>query len=86
MPWLTSARRSHAISYVNKIKNRYSDEPDIYKKFLEILQTYQKEQRQIQDVSCKDCGSLGNEADSELTGLCRSHKAVQGRARSTRRV
>lgn len=41
---------NHAIDYVNKIKNRFSNEPDIYKQFLEILQTYQKEQKPIQEV------------------------------------
>jgi paired amphipathic helix protein Sin3a len=41
---------NHAIQYVNKIKNRFADDPDTYKQFLEILQTYQKEQRPIQDV------------------------------------
>lgn len=42
---------NHAIQFLNKIKIRYSDEPDIYKQFLEILQTYQKEQKQLHDVS-----------------------------------
>ncbi|EMC95117.1 hypothetical protein BAUCODRAFT_35108 [Baudoinia panamericana UAMH 10762] len=41
---------NHAISYVNKIKNRFSSHPDIYKQFLEILQTYQRESKPIQDV------------------------------------
>ncbi|CAG8538127.1 9245_t:CDS:10 [Acaulospora colombiana] len=55
---------NHAINYVNKIKvsiqfeyvvlesveNRFSTEPDTYKEFLEILQTYQKDQRPIQEV------------------------------------
>ncbi|ORX65773.1 hypothetical protein K493DRAFT_412767 [Basidiobolus meristosporus CBS 931.73] len=41
---------NHAINYVNKIKNRFASEPEIYKQFLEILQTYQKEQRPIQEV------------------------------------
>ncbi|KAM5451830.1 Transcriptional regulatory protein sin3 [Microsporum audouinii] len=41
---------NHAISYVNKIKNRFSDSPEIYKQFLEILQTYQRESKPIQDV------------------------------------
>ncbi|KAI8074057.1 hypothetical protein BC940DRAFT_324654 [Gongronella butleri] len=41
---------NHAINYVNKIKNRFASEPDVYKQFLEILQTYQKEQRPIQEV------------------------------------
>ena len=41
---------NHAISYVNKIKNRFSNAPEIYKQFLEILQTYQRESKPIQDV------------------------------------
>ncbi|KAG8924574.1 Transcriptional regulatory protein sin3 [Tulasnella sp. 418] len=41
---------NHAINYVNKIKNRFANDPDTYKQFLEILQTYQKEQRPIRDV------------------------------------
>ncbi|KAJ3048832.1 Transcriptional regulatory protein sin3 [Rhizophlyctis rosea] len=41
---------NHAINYVNKIKNRFSTEPETYKQFLEILQTYQKEQKPIHDV------------------------------------
>lgn len=30
-----------AISYVNKIKSRFLDHPEIYRSFLEILHTYQ---------------------------------------------
>jgi paired amphipathic helix protein Sin3a len=41
---------NHAINYVNKIKNRFSGDPETYKQFLEILQTYQKEQKPIQEV------------------------------------
>jgi paired amphipathic helix protein Sin3a len=41
---------NHAISYVNKIKTRFHDNPETYKQFLEILQTYQREQKPIQDV------------------------------------
>lgn len=41
---------NHAISYVNKIKTRFHSQPDIYKQFLEILQTYQRESKPIQDV------------------------------------
>lgn len=36
---------NHAINYVNKIKNRFVSQPDVYKKFLDILHTYQKEQK-----------------------------------------
>lgn len=42
---------NHAIQYLNKIKARYADDSTTYKQFLEILQTYQKEQRHLQDVS-----------------------------------
>ncbi|KAI9284465.1 hypothetical protein BC943DRAFT_347176 [Umbelopsis sp. AD052] len=41
---------NHAINYVNKIKNRFGNDPETYKQFLEILQTYQKEQKPIQEV------------------------------------
>lgn len=40
---------NHAIQYLNKIKARYSDDPNTYKQFLDILQTYQKEQKHLQD-------------------------------------
>lgn len=41
---------NHAITYVNKIKTRFANQPDIYKHFLEILQTYQREQKPIGEV------------------------------------
>ncbi|XP_039298739.1 paired amphipathic helix protein Sin3b isoform X2 [Nilaparvata lugens] len=41
---------NHAINYVNKIKNRFQDQPEIYKKFLEILNTYQKDQKNYKDA------------------------------------
>ena len=40
----------HAINYVTKIKRRFSSDADTYKKFLDILHTYQKEQRSIKEV------------------------------------
>eukprot|EP01137_Pigoraptor_chileana_P015243 Opistho-2@70936 len=40
----------HAINYVNKIKTRFANQPEIYKQFLEILHTYQKEQRTAKEV------------------------------------
>lgn len=42
---------NHAINYVNKIKNRFASQPEVYRLFLEILQTYQKDDRPIKDVS-----------------------------------
>ncbi|RCI02851.1 Transcriptional regulatory protein sin3, partial [Rhizopus stolonifer] len=41
---------NHAINYVNKIKNRFAHDPEVYKQFLELLQTYQKDQRPITEV------------------------------------
>lgn len=40
---------NHAITYVNKIKNRFQSQPEKYKRFLEILHTYQKEQKVSKD-------------------------------------
>ena len=40
----------HAINYVTTIKKRFHAQPEIYRKFLEILHTYQKEQRGIKEV------------------------------------
>ncbi|CAG9766340.1 unnamed protein product [Ceutorhynchus assimilis] len=42
---------NHAISYVNKIKNRFQGQPEKYKRFLEILHTYQKEQRTMKEAN-----------------------------------
>ena len=41
----------HAINYVNKIKSRFINQPDIYKSFLEILHTYQKQQKNLKEVA-----------------------------------
>ncbi|KAJ3524043.1 hypothetical protein NM688_g8631 [Phlebia brevispora] len=38
------------LPYLNKIKTRFSDDQDVYKQFLEILHTYQKEQKQLHDT------------------------------------
>ena len=40
----------HAISYVTTIKRRFANQPRTYQQFLEILHTYQKEQRGIREV------------------------------------
>lgn len=40
---------NHAISYVNKIKNRFALQPEKYKRFLEILHAYQKEQKNLRE-------------------------------------
>lgn len=40
-----SVEFNNAISYVNKIKTRFLDHPEIYRSFLEILHTYQVRSR-----------------------------------------
>jgi len=40
----------HAISYVTTIKKRFANSPEIYQSFLEILHTYQKQQKGIREV------------------------------------
>ncbi|XP_045483344.1 paired amphipathic helix protein Sin3b [Harmonia axyridis] len=52
---------NHAINYVNKIKNRFQGQPEKYKRFLEILHTYQKEQRTLKETS----GGLGGKQLTE---------------------
>jgi histone deacetylase complex regulatory component SIN3 len=47
----------NAISYVTTIKRRFAKEPQTYKAFLEILHTYQEEQRGIKDVLEQVSGS-----------------------------
>lgn len=42
---------NHAITFVNTIKQRYSRDQSVYKKFLEILQTYQRDGQEIHEVS-----------------------------------
>ncbi|XP_020279862.1 paired amphipathic helix protein Sin3b isoform X2 [Pseudomyrmex gracilis] len=54
---------NHAINYVNKIKNRFQGQPDKYKRFLEILHTYQKEQRNL-----KESGHMGGTSSSATGG------------------
>lgn len=51
---------NHAISYVNKIKIRFQNQPEKYKKFLEILHAYQKEQKVLKE-------GTGNLPQKQLT-------------------
>uniref|UniRef100_A0A182W9T0 Paired amphipathic helix protein Sin3a n=1 Tax=Anopheles minimus TaxID=112268 RepID=A0A182W9T0_9DIPT len=46
---------NHAITYVNKIKNRFHTQPEKYKRFLEILHTYQKEQKTYKEGAQSGC-------------------------------
>lgn len=41
---------NYAINYVNKIKTRFANQPEIYNSFLEILQTYHRDQLRISEV------------------------------------
>ncbi|XP_013856200.1 paired amphipathic helix protein Sin3b isoform X2 [Austrofundulus limnaeus] len=60
-----------AISYVNKIKNRFLDRPEIYRSFLEILHTYQKEQLEVKESrgSRGSCGMTEDEVFSKVASL-----------------
>ncbi|XP_052869994.1 uncharacterized protein LOC128275509 [Anopheles cruzii] len=49
---------NHAITYVNKIKNRFHSQPEKYKRFLEILHTYQREQKTQKETA--QSGSSSN--------------------------
>ncbi|EDQ91231.1 uncharacterized protein MONBRDRAFT_31471 [Monosiga brevicollis MX1] len=54
---------SHAIQYVNKIKNRFATQLGVYKNFLEILHTYQKEQKSINEVYSQVADLFANHKD-----------------------
>jgi paired amphipathic helix protein Sin3a len=41
---------NQAIDFVNRIKLRYSDEPEVYRKFLDVLQGYQRESGPLESV------------------------------------
>uniref|UniRef100_A0AAV2L269 Paired amphipathic helix protein Sin3b n=1 Tax=Knipowitschia caucasica TaxID=637954 RepID=A0AAV2L269_KNICA len=60
-----------AISYVNKIKNRFLDHPEIYRSFLEILHTYQKEQLEVKESrgSRSSSGMTEDEVFSKVASL-----------------
>ncbi|KAF2203738.1 hypothetical protein GQ43DRAFT_389344 [Delitschia confertaspora ATCC 74209] len=79
---------NHAISYVNKIKNRFASQPDIYKQFLEILQTYQRESKPIQDVYAQVTSLFSSAPDlledfkQFLPESAAQHRAQQQAARS----
>ncbi|XP_068622089.1 paired amphipathic helix protein Sin3a isoform X2 [Battus philenor] len=44
---------NHAIEYVNKIKSRFSRQPDKYKRFLEILHAYQRGHRDVKEPQAR---------------------------------
>ncbi|XP_048469911.1 paired amphipathic helix protein Sin3a-like [Rhincodon typus] len=65
----------NAISYVNKIKNRYLERPEVYKSFLEILHTYQKEQLIVKDTKGKPyCGMTEDEVFAKVANLFRGQE------------
>jgi paired amphipathic helix protein Sin3a len=49
---VSSSKRFSEVDRANMVnsQNRFASQPDIYKQFLEILQTYQRESKPIQDV------------------------------------
>ncbi|KAF2707519.1 hypothetical protein K504DRAFT_458020 [Pleomassaria siparia CBS 279.74] len=83
---------NHAISYVNKIKNRFASQPDIYKQFLEILQTYQRESKPIQDVYAQVTSLFSSAPDlledfkQFLPESAAQHRAAQAQAQAASRA
>ncbi|KAJ4372510.1 Transcriptional regulatory protein sin3 [Neocucurbitaria cava] len=69
------------------IKNRFASQPDIYKQFLEILQTYQRESKPIQDVYAQVTTLFGGAPDlledfkQFLPESAAQHRAQQQAAR-----
>lgn len=45
---------NHAINYVNKIKHRFQSQPEVYKQFLDILNAYQKEHKNVKEGKNSD--------------------------------
>lgn len=58
-----SVEFDHVISYVNKVKARFAQQPHIYRQFLDILQVYQRESKPIQDVHVEVTQLFLNEPD-----------------------
>jgi len=46
----------HAINYVTKIKNRFQGQPEVYQQFLDILNNYQTEQKNIKENAMDSFG------------------------------
>lgn len=53
----------HAINYVTKIKNRFQGQPEVYQKFLDILNNYQTEQKAIKENAVDQYGRPLQEQD-----------------------
>lgn len=63
-------------------QNRFQDKPEIYKQFLEILQTYQREQKPIQDVYAQ-VTTLFNSAPDLLEDFKQFLPESAGQAKAT---
>ncbi|CAF4001433.1 unnamed protein product [Rotaria sp. Silwood2] len=60
---------NHAINYVNKIKNRFHQNPNVYKTFLEILHTYQKQQKEAKELPTTLSTMTNNAGNNQTTFL-----------------
>ncbi|CAF0731849.1 unnamed protein product [Rotaria sordida] len=60
---------NHAINYVNKIKNRFHQNPNVYKTFLEILHTYQKQQKDAKESPTTSSTTMNNGGNNQTTFL-----------------
>ncbi|EEB07742.1 Clr6 histone deacetylase complex subunit Pst1 [Schizosaccharomyces japonicus yFS275] len=58
-----AADLDHAINFVNNVKNRFAHQPEVYNKFLEILQSYQNGSRPIRSVLQEITSLFANSPD-----------------------
>lgn len=67
--------KNQALAFVNKIKNRFQERPEVYNKFLEILHAFQKQQRS-QSRSGDNSGMLMTdlEVQAQVTRLFYGHE------------
>jgi histone deacetylase complex regulatory component SIN3 len=75
----------HAMTYINRIKTRFVDNQEVYKGFLQLLQAYQKEQMNIQEVFPAWLASVASVLRDSL-GIPTSCNSFQGRGRAFGRI
>lgn len=65
---------NNAINFVNKVKNRFRDQPDKYRSFLDILHTYQRDVQPFNENSTRRAGSLEIDVFVKVTRLFENHR------------
>lgn len=62
-----------AVNYVNKIKNRFQGQPGVYKQFMETLNAYQKEQKDLKEGKKLESKTSAREVCSKVAHLFQHH-------------